>query len=422
MPASTAPAVESITTFTLDNGLRVAVDPDPSTPIVGIALYYDVGSRNEEPGRSGYAHLFEHMMFQGSANVGKAEHFKHIGAWGGEVNGTTSQDRTNYYESLPSHQLDLGLWLEADRMRALAVNSENFENQRQTVMEERRQRVDDSPYGQAFIRIEELSTSCWAYAHPVIGSWEDLEAARLEDADAFHDRWYRPDNAVLAVAGDVDPKALRERVEQWFGDIERGGPRPAPDLTEAPRPGPVVEHLTDRLARLPAIMLNHPAPDFDHPDFYVHELIETILFRGPSSRLYRRLVADSGIAVQVSGGYDAHRGPSNHGLFAVVGDPQNLAVVSQVWQEEVDRLKTEAIGEVERAKALNQIGSGRVFDSENALQRALALGRALLYHGDPWWERKYLDRLSAVTTADVLRVATRDFDANTRVELHVVPA
>jgi zinc protease len=422
MPSSPAHALDAIHSWTLDNGLRLAVEPDPSNPMVGLALYYDVGSRNEVPGQSGYAHLFEHMMFQGSAHVGKAEHFRYIGEWGGEVNGTTSQDRTNYYESLPSHQLDLGLWLEADRMRALAVTPENFENQRQTVMEERRQRVDDSPYGQAFIRIEELSYQCWAYAHPVIGSWEDLEAARFEDADAFHERWYKPDNAVLAVAGDVDPQAVLRRVQEWFGDIPRGGPRPAPDLREPPRAGPVQETITDRLARLPALMLNHPAPAFEHPDFFVHELIETLLFRGPSSRLYRRLVVDTGLAVQISGGYDARRGPSNHGLFAVAADAAHLSDIADIWQEEVDRLKTEPLTEAEWQKGVNQIGSTRVFERENPLQRALALGRALLYHGDPTWEHRYLGRLAAVTPADVLRVAARDFDRNQRVELHVVPA
>ncbi|MDP6934762.1 MAG: pitrilysin family protein, partial [Myxococcota bacterium] len=292
---------------TLDNGLRVVLRPDAALPEVSVAVYYDVGSRNEVVGCTGFAHLFEHMMFEGSENVGKTEHFKLIQEWGGQANATTSQDRTNYYETLPSHQVALGLWLEADRMRSLAVNHENFENQRQTVMEERRQRVDNSPYGQAVIRLGEMSYSCFAYAHPVIGSWEDLEAASLDQVQRFHGTWYNPDNAVLAVAGDLDEAEVMDLVDTFYGDISRGGDRPTPDLTEARRTEAQSETVHDSLARLPAVFCNHQAPDYTDPEFFVYEMIETILLRGTSSRLYRRLVIEEQVAVEISGGYEAHR-------------------------------------------------------------------------------------------------------------------
>ncbi len=395
--------------------------PDEAIPQVGIAVFYDVGSRNETPGCSGFAHLFEHMMFQGSENVPKGEHFRQILAWGGDLNGTTGQDCTNYYESLPSHQLALGLWLEADRMRALAVNEENFENQRQTVMEERRQRVDNSPYGEAFVRIGEISHSCWAYSHPVIGSWEDLENAKLDQVQGFHQTWYRPDNAVLSLTGDFDPEDALDWVHRLYGSIESGGERPVPDLNEAIRTGPREERISDPLAQLPAVLVNLPAPPYGDPDFYTYEVIETLLFRGPSSRLYRRLVIDEAVAVQISGGYEAHRGPSLFGLLGVTPVGGDLQALTGGFFEELVRLRDDAVSETELSKVLNQLKTGRVFGRESVLNRALALGRSVLYHGDPHWEDTYLERVGRVTPEDIIRVARRDFDPELRVVLEVEP-
>lgn len=396
---------------TLSNQLRVALQPDAAIPQVGIALYYDVGSRNEQPGTSGFAHLFEHMMFQGSQHVPKGEHFKRIHAWGGELNGTTSQDCTLYYESLPAHQLGLGLWLEADRMRALAVNEDNFENQRQTVMEERRQRVDNSPYGQAFIHINELTYTNWAYAHPVIGSWEDLENAQLAQVKAFHETWYRPDNAVLALAGDFDVDDALDLVHSLFGGIASGGPRPAPDLSEPPRAAERRATIEDPLAQLPALFFNQQAPPYGDPDFYTYEVIETLLFRGPSSRLYRRVVVDEAAAVQVSGGYEAHRGPSVFGMFAVAPQDGDLEQIEALYRAELDRLAREPISDRELEKVLNQLRAARVFGQESVLNRALALGRSVLYHNDAHWESHYLERVGRVTSDDVMAIAQRDLQS-----------
>jgi zinc protease len=414
--------MSSTSLTTLSNGLRVATAPDPANPQVAVAVFYDVGSRNETPGSSGFAHLFEHMMFQGSENVPKGDHFRQILAWGGDLNGTTSQDCTNYYESLPSHQLPLGLWLEADRMRALSVNEDNFENQRQTVMEERRQRVDNSPYGEAFVRIGEISFSCWAYSHPVIGSWEDLENAQLDSVQAFHRTWYRPDNAVLTVTGDFDFDEAMDWIHRLYGGIPAGGERPVPDLDEAPRTGPCHERIEDPLAQLPAVLVNVPAPPYSDPDFYTYEVIETLLFRGPSSRLYRRLVIDEGTAVQVSGGYEAHRGPSLFGMLGVAPIGGDLAAISGVFFDELVRLHREPVSEDELHKVLNQLKVARVFGRESVLNQALALGRSVLYHGDPHWEDTYLERVARVTPEDIVRVAQRDFDPNIQVVLEVEPS
>lgn len=410
-----------VTSHTLDNGLRIVLQPDPTLPLVGLALYYDVGSRNEERGKSGYAHLFEHLMFEGSAHVAKTEHFRLVQGWGGQLNGTTSQDRTNYYELLPAHQLALGLWLEADRMRDLRVTGENFENQRQTVMEERRQRVENAPYGLAWLRFAELSYSCWAYAHPVIGTWEDLESARFEDALAFHRQWYRPDNAVLAIAGDLDPDEALSLVADYYGDIAPGGDRPAPDLYEAPRQGATDETQEAPLAQLPALFVSHQAPPVYDPDFFVHEVIETLLFTGPSSRLYRKLVVETASALEVNGGYEAHRGPSLHCAYLVAPRGSDLDRLYALYLAELERLIREPVSKSELNKVMNQLRTTRLLGVESPLQRALALGRAALYHGDARWEERYLDRVSAVGPDDIQRVAARDLRPDRAALLRVLP-
>src|SRR5947207_15654142 len=205
--------------FTLPNGLRVIYSEDHSTPIVSVDVWYNTGSRNERPGRSGFAHLFEHMMFEGSAHVKKGEHFQLISRAGGSENGSTAEDRTNYYETVPSNRLNLALWLEADRMRSLTITDENFRNQRETVKEERRLRVDNQPYSPAFIDGMTWpfdSSACFAYAHTVIGSMPDLNAAQLTDVQAFFDSYYAPNNATLFVVGDFQPLELSRYVNVYF--------------------------------------------------------------------------------------------------------------------------------------------------------------------------------------------------------------
>jgi predicted Zn-dependent peptidase len=417
----TETSMTSIHESVLPNGLRVVLQPDAAIPQVGIAIYYDVGSRNETPGTTGFAHLFEHMMFQGSAHVDKGEHFRLVHAWGGSLNGTTSQDRTNYYLSLPSHQLRLGLWLEADRMRSLAVTEENFENQRETVMEERRQRVDNSPYGAAFVRLGELSYENFAYSHPVIGSWEDLENAKLEQVQDFHGLWYRPDNAVLAISGDFELEYALDVIHDFFGDIQAGGNRPNPNLDEPVREQSTRERVTDGLAHLPAVFINHQAPPYGDPDFYVYEVIETLLLRGPSSRLYRRMVIEEGSAIQVSGGYEAHRGPSLFGVFAVLPRDGDMGAFTESYLEELQRLVTEPVSEDDIQKVCNQLHSARIFGQESVVNRAMSLGRSVLYHNDAHWEERYIERLLRVQPEDIQRVAARDFRTDRCTVLEVVP-
>jgi len=406
---------------TLPNGLRVVLCPDDSVPLVGMSMLYDVGSRNETPGTAGFAPLFEHMMVQGAAHVPKGDFLRRVHALGGLANGSTSRERTNFYLSLPSHQLGLELWLEADRMRSLLVTEENFENQRQTVLEERLQRVNNSPYGEEQVRILELSYEQFAYGHPVIGYRADIEAAELENVTDFHDLWYGPDNAVLSIAGHMDVERTLDMIHELFGGIPRGRERPTLQLAEPRRMQAKRTQMKDRLARMPALFVNHQSVPYSDPDFFVYEVIETLLFRGPSSRLIRRMVIDDSSALQVAGGYEAHRGPSLFSLFAVLpeqGDPSRLA---ETYQDELDRLVAERVDEDELEKVCNQLRASRIFGQEAVLSRATALARAQLYHHDFRWEERYLERIKRVTAADIQRVAARDFEPDGRVILEVRP-
>ena len=406
---------------TLPNGLRVVLRPDASVPLVGMSMLYDVGSRNETPGTAGFAHLFEHMMFQGSEHVPKGDFIRRIHALGGHTNGSISRERTNFYLSVPAHQLGLGLWMEADRLRSLMITEDNVENQRQTVLEERLQRVDNSPYGEAQVRIVELSYTDFAYGHPVIGYREDLETAKIEDIQAFHGLWYQPDNVVLSIAGDVDVEATLDLIHELFGGITRGGERPALQLSEPRRMQTKRTQIEDPLARMPALFVNHQSVPYSDPDFYVYEVIEALLFRGGSSRLIRRMVIDEATAIQVTGGYEAHRGPSLFSFFAVLpeqGDPSQLA---EMYQAELERLVAEPVDELELEKMSSQLRSSRIFGREAVLSRATTQARSLLYHNDVYWEDRYLERVQRVTAADIQRVAARDFDPDGRVILEVRP-
>ena len=300
LAAGPAPALHAqdpgriqLDTFSLANGLKVILAPDRSTQVVAVNVWYDVGSRNEVPGRTGFAHLFEHMMFQGSGNVPKGGHMSMIEQAGGSMNGSTQDDRTNYYEVLPSNRYNMGLWLEADRMRTLAVTQANFENQRETVKEERRLRIDNVPYTGSFLRGVtapfDLKT-CFAYGHELIGSMDDLNAAKVDDVQAFFKMYYAPNNATLTLVGDFDPAEARQLVQQYFGSIPRA-PAPPPVSCEAKfNAGARRETVTDAKATLPALLHVYMIPEYKHRDHAALELLSTILGTGESSRMNLSLI------------------------------------------------------------------------------------------------------------------------------------
>ncbi|MGH9362327.1 MAG: M16 family metallopeptidase, partial [Thermoanaerobaculia bacterium] len=315
-PGATTPDL-TCQLHTLDNGLRVVLHREPSLPLVAVNLWYHVGSKNERPGRTGFAHLFEHMLFQGSEHLPIHEHFRQVQKIGGVLNGSTWYDRTNYYQTLPAHHLELGLWLESDRMGFLlpAITEQALETQRDVVMNERRQRVENQPYGRATERLHELLYPAdHPYHWPVIGYLDDIAAATLEEVRVFFRTYYTPNNAVLTLAGDIEPAATLALVERWFGDVPRGPEPPAVEADLPPLAGERREELPDDV-RLARVYFGFRAPRYGDPRWYAGDLLAGVLAAGKSSVLYRDLVYERQLAQEVG----VHLDPTElAGTFYVV--------------------------------------------------------------------------------------------------------
>ena len=402
--------------------MRVVISEDHTVPTVAIAVYYDVGSRNEEKGRSGFAHLFEHMMFQGSKHVKKGEHFSLIMNRGGDMNGTTSVDRTNYYETLPANEIELGLWLEADRMRSLAITQENFENQRQTVMEERRQRIDNQPYVPSMLLINELAYGdYYPYAHSTIGDMADLQNVPLSAVQQFFDTYYAPNNAVLSIVGDIYLASTLALVEKYFGSIPS---RATPAYT----PGPLAEQKAERVhetwdanATLPAFHLAYHIPLSRTPDHYPLEILSMILSNGESSLLYQKLVKELEICQEVSAGTDDRRGPDLFSFWGVMARGKAPAAARKVIYEALAKIAESGARPRDLQKAKNQLRAAFVFGLQSNRQRAMHLAEFELYWGDANLLRIELDEYLKVTGDDIKRVAAKYFAASNRTVLDVIP-
>ena len=414
--------------FTLPNGLRVIYSEDHSTPIVSVDVWYNTGSRNERPGRSGFAHLFEHMMFEGSAHVKKGEHFQLISRAGGSENGSTAEDRTNYYETLPSNRLNLALWLEADRMRSLAITDEHFQNQRETVKEERRLRVDNQPYSPAFIDGMTWpfdSAGCFAYAHTVIGSMDDLNAAQLSDVRAFFDTYYAPNNATLVVVGDFKPLELRRYVNQYFSEIPRHTEPRAVRCSSRLSPGVVRREVTDAHANLPAVLRMYRAPPHADPDTRALELLNVILGQGESSRLnvavVRREKAAFGTQVFMNP-FDSRRGPGVLLVLAIANQGVDPLKLDTIVTAQLDSIRAAGVTDEELQKAKSTFRAGFVHARETTLGKAEELHHYDMFHPSLAEINSDLDRVLAVTAEDVRRVAAKYLDPANAVVIAVKPA
>ncbi len=391
----------------LKNGLRVIVAEDHTAPVFSIAVNYDVGSRNERKGRTGFAHLFEHMMFKGSQNVGPGEHFWLVFNNGGNMNGTTNNDRTLYFETLPANQLDLALFLEADRMRALDITKDNLDNQRNAVQEERRLGIDNQPYGHTFEAIDELAYENFAYEHSVIGSMADLNAASVDDVTAFFKTYYAPNNAVVAIVGDVSTPQVMSKMRQQFESIPSQPAAPAVDMTEPPQTAERRLTLDDALARLTRVDIVFKVPPVRDPDFDAIRVAASILGSGRSSRLYETLVRQKQIAVQSSAFVDDRRGPGLFAVNALVAPGKSAADVEAAIDEQIAALGERSAADWEMDKARNaerRALAGRV---QSSLQRAILLTEYALAHDDPGRINTEAARLAAVSAADVQRVAKK---------------
>ena len=408
--------------FTLANGLRVVLSEDHSVPVVSVSVYYDVGSRNEREGRTGFAHLFEHMMFQGSENVPKAGHFQYIFNNGGTMNGTTSSERTNYYETLPANQLPLALWLESDRMRSLKVTQENLDNQRDAVKEEKRLNYDNRPYSNAFLRLNELIYKNPANAHSTIGSMEDLDAATIEDVQEFFRIYYAPNNAVLTITGDFDSAEARSLVEKYFASIPAQPTPPRADVTEPEGVAARGETYRDQFAQLPAIMLGWKAPSRRTHDYYALSLASDLLFDGDSSRMYQRLVKDEESVVAIQGGVGERRGPSSLYVFAIPKPGHSTGEIRATIDEEIKRLATEGPTAEEMEKLRNTLLNDTARNRQSTLYRAQRLAEFTLYDGDPHLFNTELERYLAITPEEIKRAANRFLLTDEQSVMEVVPA
>ena len=408
--------------FTLPNGLRVILSPDNSVPVVSIAVYYDVGSRNEKTGRTGFAHLFEHMMFQGSENVPKAAHFQHIFNAGGTMNGTTSTERTNYYETLPANHLPLALWLESDRMRSLKVTQENLDNQRQAVQEEKRLRYDNQPYVNAFLRINELIFSNPANAHSTIGSMDDLDAATIDDVKEFFRIFYAPNNAVLTIAGDFEEHEARELVQHYFGTIPSQPKPPTVDVSEPEEVAIRRETFYDKLAPSPAFVLGWKIPPRRTPTYYALALAGDLLFEGDSSRLYQKLVKGQESVVSIQGGVDERRGPSAWYIFALPKPGEEVAEIRDQIFAEIKDLATTGPSEDEMEKLRNSLSNDAVRGRQSSMYRAQRIAEYALYDNDPQLFDSELSIYLSITADEIKNAVSEFLDVDNRVVLDIVPS
>lgn len=407
---------------TLANGLRVVLNEDHSSPTVAVAVTYDVGSRNEDKGRSGFAHLFEHMMFQGSRNVDKGEHFKFITERGGTLNGTTSADRTNYFELVPSNGLSTVLWLEADRMKSLAITTSNFENQRSVVQEEYRMRVSNAAYAAGMMRLHELVfKGYWPHEHDPIGSMQDLDNAQLEWIRAFHASYYAPNNAVLSLAGDFDSAEAVALIQRYFGSAEAVkvpayAPGAMPEQTQERR-----ETVQDANAKTPGILFGWPIPPTRQDEHYALELAGVILGYGDSSVLEQKLVREESLLREIGIWTNDHRGPDVLTLQALLTERADQAVVEKRLMEEIGRLAKEGPTQAELDKARQRLQSYFLFSLEGNLSRATQLGSYELFWGDARLLNEELDHFFAVTKEQVQGAVAKYLTTNKRSVVTILP-
>jgi zinc protease len=414
------------TQFKLPNGLNVILHRDTSVPVVSVNMWYHVGSANERPGRTGFAHLFEHVMFEGSMHVPEGAFDTWLEAAGGNNNGSTSNDRTNYYEDIPANALELALFLESDRMGFLLDDKapDKINGQRDVVKNEKRQSVDNQPYGQAFIELPAmLYPSGHPYSWSTIGSMEDLSAASFEDVARFFRTYYVPGNASLVIAGDIDVAATRALVEKWFSDVPAGKPVPPLTAPTVVLDGVKKKTITDRV-QLPRLYLAWHTPALLKPGDAELDILSNLLSGGKNSRLYKRLVYDLQIAQDVNAVQQSQALGSSYLIIATARPGQSLDKIQAVIDEELDKLRATPPDAREMQRALNQIEANFYRGMERVGGfggKANQLNSYYKAAGTPDYFQKDLDRYRAVTANDVKAVVEKYLPKDRRVELSVVP-
>ena len=408
-----------IYTTTLDNGMQVTLGVNDVDPSVAIHLIYRVGSRNEERGRTGLAHLFEHLMFQGSVHLPKGEYFKLIHINGGRTNGFTSEELTVYYQTLPPHRVEMGLWLEADRMGGLLLTESNIKNQKSVVIEEKLQR-ENQPYGKMWDHLYESFYTDFAYQHPIIGYTEDIQQASMEDIRAFYDTYYSPGNANLAVVGAIDPDNVMDSIARLFGQIGSVMVSP-PSIEQAPPQKPRVYNYYDPKIQLPALILAYPAPSFNDSDQEVFLILDSLLAEGASSRLYQRLLKQEESVLQIDASPSIKLGPSMFVIFAVNnGNHSNDDIREQVM-DVLNQLTQGSISEEELEKSKTQLRAQTIYSLRQNQNVAARINLNRMYYNDPLYTERMLHRLEKITLKDVQRAARQWLDPSKQTCVHILP-
>ncbi|PYR35081.1 MAG: hypothetical protein DMF90_14880 [Acidobacteria bacterium] len=408
--------------FTLSNGLTVVLSEDHSTPIVHLQITYHVGSKNEKAGRTGFAHLFEHMMFKGSKNVATEEHTSIIASVGGQSNAYTTDDETVFWETVPAHHLPLVLWLEADRMATLKIEKNTFVNEREVVKEERRMRVDNQPYGRLNEIIYDQAFTIHPYKHPTIGSLQDLEAASVDDVLDFYQTFYVPENATAVLVGDFDPAQVKQLVNQYLGRVPKAA-KPVPrDIPKEPAQTKERRVTLSAAWPLPAVVVAHHITYDGNADSYPLHIASKVLSDGQSSRIYQKLVYELQLAVAAFGGANLIEDPNLFYAVAIVQPGHTPEDAVNALIAELDRLKAEPITEHELQRTKNQFARDYILGRETNQQKAQQLAHAVVIHHDITTADGEFDIFQNIVAVDVQRVARTYFTPENRLVLTILPS
>lgn len=406
--------------FQLKNGLKVLLHQDKSTPIVAVSVMYHVGSKNENPERTGFAHFFEHLLFEGSENIERGEYSNYVQSSGGALNANTSWDRTYYFEILPSNQFEMGLWLESERMLHAVVDQKGVETQREVVKEERRERVDNQPYGSLAQETFKAAYQEHPYKWPIIGSMDHLDNATEEDYIQFYKEFYVPNNAILSIAGDIDIADAKKLIKKYFGSIPKGKPAYRPSIVEPALTAERRDTVYDNI-QLPAVVQAYRIPAQGTEDYYAIKMLSTLLSQGKSSRLYKSLVDEQQKAFQVANIPLDLEDPGLSINFGIANVGVNSADLEAAMDIEVAKIRKELISDEELQKLRNQVENNFISSNTTVAGIAGSLATYEMFFGDANLINTEIDRYMKVTKEDIRRVAKKYFQKNNRVVLHYLP-
>ncbi len=407
--------------YKLKNGMNVILHEDHSTPIVAVTVLYHVGSKNEDPKRTGFAHFFEHLLFEGSDNIERGEYMKIVQSNGGILNANTSFDRTFYFEILPSNQLELGLWLESERLLHAKIDEKGVETQREVVKEEYRQRYENTPYGSFLPNMFSRAFEVHPYNWVPIGSLEHLNEAKIEEFREFYKTYYVPNNATLSIAGDFDKKQLKKWIDKYFSGIPRGTKKMHRPTVKEPIKNKEVRDVVEDNIQLPAVMMGYHTPAQGTPDAYAVEMLAQILSQGKSSRMQKSIVDEQEKAVFVGAFPFPSEDPGMALMFGITNMGVSLEELEKSIDVEVEKVQNELITEKEFQKLKNQIENDMISKNSKIEGIAESLANYAVYYGDANLINNEIDRYMKVTREDIQRVAKEYFRKDNRVVLHYVP-